>query len=1195
MNPAAHAVTGHQSYPQPRPYQQMPPGAAQQHTMNVQSYASTAGAHQLPQNTSQFPPQQPPHMRPPNPLPHSHGPGQHPHQPSMLPAQGQHSNVPHVQQQQQSYPQAHHPGHQTQHPPGMQPLQHQPVPHQQAHGIIHQSQPFPAPAPPSAQNQPSQHGVFVPPQHLQQQQQPLRAQAPSTLQQHAQNHPQWQQNVPLSQGVTSHQQQNPSGRPLMPGHAAMQQQYLHPGGGAAGLIHGLDARALIKPGQPGGDQLRESSVPRSGNQSRISAADGPSILSHEESVPEKVTKVPDVEVEAVSDGKDSTTAHIGVDSADSKTPKSENNSKSRDDEGKPHVVTEGEDAPTGCGKEMESSNNKADMEEPAKRMMVKEEASVRLSVDTALENREDALKKDEASLLSVKEEEDGVPHDSLSSQKLEVIEGKNVKMQQDAVDPRSPQLLFDAKNAISKGHVPGNEKSSIHVSQQLPAAISIEKNNLQHSLQNVGPSNDKPLNRPGYHDGIMPQFPRQGPGLDEYRGFPPPVQLPTAQPGYPAPLPYGQPPLIPDGSQRPPAPHQMHMQGQMRPQGPLQGHPSTLHGSVATGTMPAASFGREPGHFGHPQGVFEPYPTQGANQSHMPPPHASGPRFSQGEPFAGPPLSTLPSGPFGSPGGVMARGLPQGSDGQIGRHHPTNPMGAEIFANRRAGFVDGKQPGPFLSVCADRVPFGLSSSANMMKINGISGKGLVGGAAEDRFKPYPERLKPMTEDSLKLPPEEHFKSFSLEQSRHVIDRREFEEDLKQFPRPAHLDSESKFENHFSASRHLERVQHGFGVDRPLGFARDVVPDGSGSFPVGSAGPSVHPADTGERSRPTGLTDNMGKKMDAAGSHPDILGPVSEYGRHRIDMPPRSPGRDYSGVPPRRFGGSAAFGLGSGPLPGHLRRGEADGPRNFRAGEHFGYSNLPLHLRNTDLVGPGILPGHMRAGEHLGHHYLPGHLRIGEPLGPDHLRMLEPAGFGGFPSHLRMGELTGPGNLPSHLRIGEPGFGSSMPMYGLANEGGFFSQGSKGDMESFDPSRKRKPGSMGWCRICKIDCETVEGLDLHSQTREHQKMAMDMVLSIKQDNAKKQKVSSEDRVSLEDANKSRKPGFENRGSRHRRQVKFMLVGVTWCGYAIAFIRDNGYTVGSCFDYQGWFTIPSSRINQILRDFVPDDLAMSTAYI
>ena len=60
------------------------------------------------------------------------------------------------------------------------------------------------------------------------------------------------------------------------------------------------------------------------------------------------------------------------------------------------------------------------------------------------------------------------------------------------------------------------------------------------------------------------------------------------------------------------------------------------------------------------------------------------------------------------------------------------------------------------------------------------------------------------------------------------------------------------------------------------------------------------------------------------------------------------------------------------------------------------------------------------------------------------------------------------------------------------------------MNPFDNSRKRKAASMGWCRICKVDCETVEGLDLHSQTREHQQMAMDMVLTIKQQNAKKQK-------------------------------------------------------------------------------------------
>ena len=61
---------------------------------------------------------------------------------------------------------------------------------------------------------------------------------------------------------------------------------------------------------------------------------------------------------------------------------------------------------------------------------------------------------------------------------------------------------------------------------------------------------------------------------------------------------------------------------------------------------------------------------------------------------------------------------------------------------------------------------------------------------------------------------------------------------------------------------------------------------------------------------------------------------------------------------------------------------------------------------------------------------------------------------------------------------------------------------QGNMSTFDNSRKRKNMSMGWCRICKVDCETVEGLDRHSQSREHQKMSLDMVMSIKLQNKKK---------------------------------------------------------------------------------------------
>ena len=43
--------------------------------------------------------------------------------------------------------------------------------------------------------------------------------------------------------------------------------------------------------------------------------------------------------------------------------------------------------------------------------------------------------------------------------------------------------------------------------------------------------------------------------------------------------------------------------------------------------------------------------------------------------------------------------------------------------------------------------------------------------------------------------------------------------------------------------------------------------------------------------------------------------------------------------------------------------------------------------------------------------------------------------------------------------------------------------------------------MGWCRICNVDCESVQGLEMHGQTREHQWMAMNMVNNIKHTSAR----------------------------------------------------------------------------------------------
>jgi hypothetical protein len=45
----------------------------------------------------------------------------------------------------------------------------------------------------------------------------------------------------------------------------------------------------------------------------------------------------------------------------------------------------------------------------------------------------------------------------------------------------------------------------------------------------------------------------------------------------------------------------------------------------------------------------------------------------------------------------------------------------------------------------------------------------------------------------------------------------------------------------------------------------------------------------------------------------------------------------------------------------------------------------------------------------------------------------------------------------------------------------------------------------WCRICMFNYGSAENLDLHVQTREHQQCAMDLVLKMKQDVAKRQKL------------------------------------------------------------------------------------------
>ncbi|OVA17713.1 zinc finger protein [Macleaya cordata] len=1144
QRPPTHAVTGNQSYPQPQPYQQMLPAAPQQ-----------LPPHMHPQQGA---PQQPPQMRPPQ----AHVPMQHQQPPAMLlPPQGQRPNMPPAQQP-PVHPQAHHPGQPIHQHHGMNPLQQQ---------HLNQSQAFPGQTPGLVQNQSHQPGPFMQQQHAMQPQ--LRPQGPpASLQQHAHANQPLQQNVPVIYGMQPQQSQNHAGRPVMSNHGVTHQLFqqspggpahakpMQPNGAQPPSNQNYPLRTTIRPQSSSEQQLgyvQHSAIPRSGSEAAsVSASPAPTSGSNNQLSVVQGTMKPELLAEAGTlniDAREATSS-LGADSVNLRVPKSESDLKSGDDEEKLVNEDEGKSRLQSFTVKEISESSKTpqkdpvphaqedDSGEPVVKQMVKEEAtgnseplSVGILVETAANKQEEvphsSPKHDQNSMQENKEGQDVPGQKNLPSEHPEIVELQDVKFKKDASDSQMPTLPGAGKdsqavsndsvsatdrtgqNVIPQGQIQGNERSNLQV--------PLSRDPLQQPPpQNLVPTHDRMLSHSGYHERNLPQpqFPPSGLIQGNHQ------QLPT----------HYRPPHIQDRAhQRPPMPdqmlqmppHQMHVPGQppahMRPQG--HNVVGNLHqqGQVS---IPPEPF--QPPIGKQPHGSFHP---------EVPPGGFTGPGSSAS--FGRGPL--VPQRSF-----ELHSAPPQGNhnQGHLPPHHPTNPVDA---ANMRPGYFDGRQQDSHPPGSAERVPLGQSGiQLNSMKIGGIPSKELAGGIQDPSF-PYglqEERFKSLPEEGFNRLPEERFKPFPVEHNRRITDRREFEEDLKQFPGPGHLDAERmpKFESYYSSSRPLDRGPH--ELDRAsYGFSGHDVGSKFDGGPSGAASRLLPPYQPGSvhSMRPGGFPDeNMGRRGDPAGVHPDFLRP--ESGRH---LPPRSPGREYprfaagnrsrlddiDGRESRVFGErSKSFNLPSDGnafhesrypvLPSHLRRGEHDGPGHLRMGEQIGSGALPIHLRSGDLVGPDILPSHLRGVEPVGTRHF-----------PSHMRMVEPAGFGPFPSHLRMG---GPGNLPpnlhgepigGNLRIGEPGFNSSFPFH----EGGYYDAGD----ESFDQSRKRKHGSMGWCRICKVDCETVEGLELHSQTREHQKMAMDMVLSIKQDNAKKQKLSSDDHISHEDTNKSRKGNFESRGNRH----------------------------------------------------------------
>ncbi|KAL8027165.1 hypothetical protein ABFX02_14G077600 [Erythranthe guttata] len=250
------------------------------------------------------------------------------------------------------------------------------------------------------------------------------------------------------------------------------------------------------------------------------------------------------------------------------------------------------------------------------------------------------------------------------------------------------------------------------------------------------------------------------------------------------------------------------------------------------------------------------------------------------------------------------------------------------------------------------------------------------------------------------------------------------------------------------------------------------------------------------------------------SHGDGFGPGPEFGQHHMKhFTRRSPDREYSS--PRGFGGPSSLSRNTSTFDDSReahRFGEGSRSSNlssdsFRDGRFPSFSGHPPRGDNGGMGNP-------RFSEHdaFGPDG-PGHPMRGNS-GPGYFHTDENAGSGAFSGHGRVGESGVPGSYP---HFGEPPMRNNYSLPGFPNSGNYAA-----GMDAFDHSRKR---STGWCRICGVDCETVEGLDMHSQTREHQQMAMEMVKNIKLHNRKKQRTSG--RMAHEGGNRTRKGG---RGSR-----------------------------------------------------------------
>ncbi|KAL5206110.1 hypothetical protein ABZP36_034319 [Zizania latifolia] len=262
----------------------------------------------------------------------------------------------------------------------------------------------------------------------------------------------------------------------------------------------------------------------------------------------------------------------------------------------------------------------------------------------------------------------------------------------------------------------------------------------------------------------------------------------------------------------------------------------------------------------------------------------------------------------------------------------------------------------------------------------------------------------------------------------------------------HKDFEESMEK-FSGSTHLdgEDLQRG---PRPF-EGRLGRP---GDFSISLPGRSPLPNQPGPF--PMGFGEDYARKPNLTVSYPDFISPGVEFGHHGIDEMStlRNPGpflHEMVGGP----GGPHKDQLGSGNLPGNGQL-DFDNPEFPHTRFHPGDTFVPMNL--CGAWGGGGIHGH------------------GQMHG------IETSGYG----------------YRGHLHPDDPNLAIDYSQHGFPTESSQFGLG--GHMST---------GDVSWCRICNVGCGTVENLDLHVQTREHQQHAIDIILKMKQAVAKRRKMNS----------------------------------------------------------------------------------------